>query len=202
MHPLMLSGDVGSVDVLDRVVGELRAGKVAALPTETVYGVAALPAVPGATDRLFALKGRSADVPLAVLCSDASQALALAEDPGDDVTELASSVWPGPLTLVLRRRSGLGYRLGEPSDTIGVRCPDHDLVRSIADEAGPIATTSANLHGQPTPVTAAGVAELFGDGLALVIDGGECRGEPSTVLDVVGGVRSTWRVLRQGAYRL
>lgn len=198
----------GSADVVDlaeavRVAGAaFRAGGVVALPTETVYGLAALPGVPGATDRLFRLKGRDADVPLAVLCSDVDQALGLAEDPGADVIELLRAAWPGPLTLVLHRRAGLGYELGEPATTIGLRCPDHDLVRAIAAEVGPIATTSANLHGQPTPATAPEIAELFGNDLAVIIDGGPCAGEPSTVLDVTWGARSTWRVLRQGSYRL
>jgi tRNA A37 threonylcarbamoyladenosine synthetase subunit TsaC/SUA5/YrdC len=114
----------------------LRDGLVVALPTDTVYGIGALPGVPGATDRLFALKGRSADVPIAVLCADAAQALALADEAevGEDVHRIAERLWPGPLTLVLRRRAGLDYQLGEPAGTVGVRCPDHGLVRALADE--------------------------------------------------------------------
>lgn len=205
MHLISVAGaaSASSTEVVSRAVEVLRAGDVVALPTETVYGIAALPAVSGATARLFDLKGRGAHVPLAVLCSDADQALGLADEPGDEVTELARSAWPGPLTLVLKRRAGLGYELGEPTTTIGVRCPDHDLVRAICSGAGPVATTSANPHGEPTPTTASAVAGLFGDELALVLDGGECTGEPSTVVDATGGgPRSTWRILRQGSYRL
>jgi tRNA threonylcarbamoyl adenosine modification protein (Sua5/YciO/YrdC/YwlC family) len=173
---------------------------VVVLPTETVYGMAALPAIPGATDQIFRLKGRAADVPLAVLCADADQALALADPDtlGEDVRRIAERLWPGPLTLVLPRRPGLGYELGEPATTVGLRCPDHPLVRAIAAEVGPIATTSANLHGEPTPATAEGIRAVFEvgrGGLALVIDGGECTGQPSTVVD---GTGSAWRVLRQG----
>ena len=177
----------------------LRAGEVVVLPTDTVYGVAALPTVPGATDRLFALKGRSADVPLAVLCAEAAQALALGDPAavgeGTDVARIAAALWPGPLTLVLPRRPGLGYALGEPASTVGVRCPDHALVRALAAEVGPIATTSANRHGQPTPPTAAGVAEALGAGVAVVLDGGPCAGTPSTVVDATG---PSWRLLRAG----
>jgi L-threonylcarbamoyladenylate synthase len=177
----------------------LRRGLVVALPTDTVYGIGALPSVPGATDRLFALKGRSTDVPLAVLCADAGQALGLADEAevGEDVHRIAGRLWPGPLTLVLPRRPGLGYQLGEPAATVGVRCPDHDLVRALAREVGPIATTSANRHGEPTPPTAAEVAALFGegDGVAVVLDGGRCAAPPSTVVDATG---PSWRVLRQG----
>jgi tRNA threonylcarbamoyl adenosine modification protein (Sua5/YciO/YrdC/YwlC family) len=184
---------------MDVVVEALRRGDVVVIPTETVYGLAALPAVPGATAKIFALKGRTADVPLAVLCADARQALDLADDPSDAVQRVAKAFWPGPLTLVLRRRPGLGYELGEPATTVGVRCPDHDLVRAIAAQVGPIATTSANLHGQPTPDTAAGIAKLFGDGVAAVVDGGRCDGVPSTVVDATA---DGWRVLRQGSIDL
>ena len=177
--------------------GALRAAQVVAVPTDTVYGIAALPDLPGATARLFALKGRAAHVPIAVLCADAQQALGLANAAavGDEVRRIARRLWPGPLTLVLRRRPGLGYALGEPRDTIGVRCPDHDLVRAIAGDVGPIATTSANHHGEPTPPTAEEVAATFGDGVALVIDGGPCAAPPSTVVDATG---AAWKVLRQG----
>lgn len=197
--------DAGALHVDDAVAAAaaaLRDGRVVAVPTDTVYGIAALPTVAGATGRLFALKGRTADVPVAVLCADAEQALALADPAtlGEDVRRIAERLWPGPLTLVLPRRPGLGWELGRPAETVGVRCPDHALVRSLAAEVGPIATTSANRHGEPTPPTAAGVAgALGGDGLALVLDGGPCGAPPSTVVDATG---STWRVLREGEITL
>jgi tRNA threonylcarbamoyl adenosine modification protein (Sua5/YciO/YrdC/YwlC family) len=194
-----VGGDVPPVAAVAKAADALRAGEVVVLPTDTVYGVAALPTVPGATDRLFALKGRGADVPLAVLCAEAGQALALADPAavaaGTDVARIAAALWPGPLTLVLPRRPGLGYALGEPAATIGVRCPDHALVRAVAAEVGPIATTSANRHRQPTPPTAAAVADALGAGVALVLDGGPCAGTPSTVVDATG---PSWRVLRAG----
>jgi L-threonylcarbamoyladenylate synthase len=187
---------------MTEAVAALRAGEVVVLPTETVYGLAALPGIPGATAKIFALKGRGADVPLAVLCADADQALALADDPSDAVLRAAKELWPGPLTLVLRRRLDLGYELGEPSTTIGVRCPDHHLVRALAAEVGPIAATSANRHGEPTPGTAAEVAALFGDGVAAVIDDGPCTGQPSTVVDATSDDPADWVVLREGAITL
>jgi L-threonylcarbamoyladenylate synthase len=189
---------VPAADVVARAAAALRAGEVVALPTDTVYGLAALPAPAAHTARLFALKGRAADVPVAVLCASPDQGLALADPAGltAPVRRIAARLWPGPLTLVLPRRPGLGYALGEPAGTIGVRCPDHPLVRALAAEVGPLATTSANLHGEPTPPDAAGVATVFGDGVGLVLDGGPCGGEPSTVVDCTG---PEWRVLRAGA---
>ena len=179
----------------------LRAGEVVSLPTDTVYGLAALPTVPGATARLFALKGRGTGVPIAVLCADAGQALGLAAPDRltDEVRRIADRLWPGPLTLVLPRRPGLGYELGEPAHTVGVRCPDHPLVRTLAAAVGPIATTSANRHGEPTPPTAAGVADTFGAGVPLVLDGGPCAATASTVVAITA---SSWKVLREGTLTL
>jgi L-threonylcarbamoyladenylate synthase len=184
-------------DAVTLAIDALRGGEVVALPTDTVYGLAALPTIAPATDRLFALKGRGGDTPIAVLCADAAQAFGLAapDAPTPEVRQMAEHLWPGPLTLVLPRRPGLGYELGEPAGTVGVRCPDHALVRAIAAAAGPIATTSANRHGEPTAPTAESVAAIFGAGLALVLDGGRCEAPPSTVVAVTG---AEWKVLREG----
>jgi tRNA threonylcarbamoyl adenosine modification protein (Sua5/YciO/YrdC/YwlC family) len=188
-------------DAVAQAAAALTAGGAVALPTDTVYGLAVLPGVDGAVARLFALKGRAADVPVAVLCADADQALALADPAtvGDDVRRLAAGLWPGPLTLVLRRRPGLGWPLGEPATTVGVRCPAEPLVRALAAEVGPLATTSANRHGEPTAPDAPGVAEVFGAGVALVIDGGPREGVASSVVDATG---PEWRMLRAGPLTL
>jgi L-threonylcarbamoyladenylate synthase len=184
-------------DAVALAIDALRGGEVVALPTDTVYGLAVLPTIAAATDRLFALKGRRTDTPIAVLCADAAQAFGLAAPhaPTPEVRHIAGHLWPGPLTLVLPRRAGLGYELGEPADTVGVRCPDHALVRTIATAVGPIATTSANRHREPTAPTADGVAATFGAGLALVLDGGRCEAPPSTVVAVTA---AEWKVLREG----
>jgi L-threonylcarbamoyladenylate synthase len=188
-------------DQIARAVAALRAGLLVGLPTDTVYGLAASAEVPGATDRLFAAKGRGGDVPVAVLCADADQALGLADPDtlGDDVRRIAARLWPGPLTLVLRRRPGLGYALGKPAATIGVRCPAEPLVLAVAAAVGPLATSSANRHGEPTPPTAAGVAEHFGEDVAVVVDGGVRTAPPSTVVEATG---PEWRVLREGGLTL
>lgn len=182
---------------LDEVVAALEAGGAVVLPTDTVYGLAVRAADHEATARLFALKGRAADVPVAVLCADAEQALGLA-DLGDDrsVVAVAERWWPGPLTLVVRRRSGLDLRLGDPQDTIGLRVPDHDFVRAVAARVGPLATTSANRHGEPPEATAAAAAAAHGPGVASVVDGGRLDAPPSTVLDAT---TQPWSVLRTGA---
>jgi L-threonylcarbamoyladenylate synthase len=189
-----LAGDV--TEAVARIAAALTAGGVVVLPTETVYGLAALPRDQSATERLFELKGRSADVPVAVLCADAAQALELA-DPGvgPAMAAVADRWWPGPLTLVVPRRVGVHLYLGEPTTTIGLRVPDHDLVRAVAAAVGPIAATSANRHGEQTPTTAAAVLAALGPGIALVVDGGELTASASTVIDATD---HPWTVLREG----
>jgi L-threonylcarbamoyladenylate synthase len=180
---------------LDAAVAALRAGEIVVVPTDTVYGIAVDPSRPGATDRLFAVKARPTDVPLPILAADADQAFSLAADVSPVARRLAEACWPGGLTIVLPRRAGLDFDLGGADDaTIGVRVPDHEVPRALARAVGPLATTSANLHGRPTPETAAGVAAELA-GVAVVLDGGRCAGAPSTVVVCTG---NDWRVVREG----
>ncbi|MEX2658376.1 MAG: L-threonylcarbamoyladenylate synthase [Acidimicrobiales bacterium] len=183
---------------VDAAVEALLAGGAVVLPTDTVYGVATATAVPGSTAALFRLKQRPADVALPVLCADEASARGLAGDlpPGAEV--LMTCCWPGPLTLVVSRRAGLDLDLGGPDDTtIGLRVPAADVVRTIASRVGPLACTSANRHGQPTPTTAAAAAAALGPGVAVVVDGGRCDGAPSTV--VGWSEDGQHRILREGA---
>ncbi|HLT16393.1 MAG TPA: L-threonylcarbamoyladenylate synthase [Acidimicrobiales bacterium] len=182
--------------VAERVADALRAGGVVVLPTDTVYGVAALPADAAAVERLFSLKGRRHDVPIAVLCADAEQALALAEPAAAERARAAAARWwPGPLTLVLPRRAGLHLHLGQPDHTVGLRVPDHPLVQAVARLVGPVATTSANRHGQPVAVTAEEAVAALGDGVDLAVAGPRLEGRSSTVVDATP---TPWRVLRDG----
>lgn len=166
------------------------------LPTDTVYGIAAALDVPAAVAQLFRLKGRPGQVPVAVLVADETQARELVRFTSR-AGELVRAHWPGALTVVLDASEELADRIGSAEGTMGVRCPDHDLVRDIARRVGPLATTSANRHGEDTPETAAGVAEVFPD--VLVVDGGRCAGAPSTVVDARG---SEVRILRAGRLRI
>lgn len=184
---------------IDEAVAALLAGGAVVLPTDTVYGVATAIAVPGSTTALFRLKRRPVDVALPVLCADEAQARSLAGTLPPGAEALMSGCWPGPLTLVVPRRAGLGLDLGGPDDgTIGLRVPDAPVVRAIAERTGPLACTSANRHGRPTPATAAEAAASLGPGVAAAIDGGRCEGLSSTVVCWVG---SELRILRQGRLR-
>jgi tRNA threonylcarbamoyl adenosine modification protein (Sua5/YciO/YrdC/YwlC family) len=164
----------------------LRSGAVVAIPTDTVYGLAVDPSVPGSTAALFALKARPASLELPVLVATMEQFAGLAgpEDLPEVARRLARSFWPGALTIVVPRRAGLDWDLGGHGDTIGVRCPDHAGVRWLCAEVGPLATTSANLHGAPPCTDAVAVADAFASRVAVVVDGGRCDRPPSTVAAV------------------
>ena len=174
----------------------LRGGEPVAVPTDTVYGLAASASDPGAVHKLFQLKGRPAERRIAVLVADQSSAESLVLLT-PRARRLAERYWPGPLTLVADRAPGAPSHLGDDA-TIGVRVPDDEVVRAIAASHGPLAVTSANLHGAPTPSTAQGVAEQF-PALRLVINGGPRPGASSTVVDVTG---TTPVVLREGPISL
>lgn len=184
---------------LDRAEEVLDAGGTVVLPTDTVYGVAALPTRAGATGQLFRLKGRVEGQPLAVLVADVDQALGLADPHAvtPDVHDWMARLWPGPLTVVLpRSAAAMGMELGGSAATIGLRCPAHDFVRALARRVGPIATTSANRHGEPTPTTAGEAAGSLTGPVGLVVDGGPAGTVASTVVDAT---EVPWRTLRVGA---
>lgn len=179
-------------------VDHLRAGQIVAVPTDTVYGIAADMALPDAIERLYAAKRRPPEKAVAVLLADTEQAQTLGWlRPSARV--LAERFWPGGLTLVLPLLRGvkLPTMLAGGTATIGVRVPDHDAPRALARVLGPLPTTSANLSGEPDLQDAGQVAERLGDALALVLDGGPIRGGPaSTVVDCSG---ERTRILREGA---
>ena len=189
------TGDPPPASAINAAAAALREGDIIGVPTDTVYGLAADPWHSGASDRLFLVKGRPRNVELPVFVADADQARELTTSLTEGAIRLMETFWPGPLTIVLPRRPDLEADLGEDDATIGLRCPDHPVPRSLCRQFGPYATTSANRHGSAPAVTAAQVAEEL-TGVQLVLDGGRCEGQPSTVIDATG---QTPRLLRAGA---
>lgn len=177
---------------VESVVAALRDGRVVLLPTDTVYGLAVMATDSDALAALFALKQRPVDTSVAVLVADTAQA-ARHVDLGAGGRVLARRFWPGALTIVAERIDDGAVAAGTES-TLGVRCPDDDFVRSVAAEVGPVAASSANLHGQPTPILCADAAEIF-DTVEVVVDGGPRQGSASTVVSIVDG---TVEMLREG----
>jgi L-threonylcarbamoyladenylate synthase len=193
-----MTDGIGSAGALDDAVAALVAGRIVAVPTDTVYGLAVDPRPNAATGALFALKGRPSTLELPVLVADVDQAERLAGGGGLSPTarSLARRFWPGPLTIVVKRAAVLEWELGGDGRTIGLRCPAHPVALELCRTVGPLATTSANRHGEPPLTTAAAIADEFGDAVAIVVDGGRRDGPPSTVVDVTGG---SVRCVREGA---
>jgi L-threonylcarbamoyladenylate synthase len=188
------AGDPPPPAALLHAVEALARGLPVAIPTDTVYGLAVDPSRPGATDRIFEVKRRPRDVSLPLLVSGVEQALSVSTAVPGLALALMAAYWPGPLTLVLPARPGMAD-LGDDELTVGVRSPDHPVPLALCEAVGPLATTSANRHGEPTLVTAGAVAEAFGDAVPVVLDGGECTGSPSTVVDCTGQAP---KLLREG----
>lgn len=183
-----------------RAADLLAAGMVVAIPTDTVYGLAVDPLQPGAVDRVFALKKRPGKVALPVLVTGWGQVEMVAGTLEVAAQGFADQYWPGPLTLVVPRsgrfRADLGGELAARW-TVGVRWPDHPVVRALCAAVGPLAVTSANRHAEPPATSAEDVIVAFAgdDRLSGVLDGGVCDGAPSTVVECRGPAS---RCLREG----
>ena len=170
-----------------RAVEVLRAGGLVAFPTDTVYGLAVLPWDVDAVTRLYEAKQRPSDRPIPLLLSDTDQLNRVAMVPPQfrrRFRKLTTRFWPGGLTLVLSKTEIVPDVIS-PGPTVAVRVPDLPLARAlIRDAGGVLAVTSANLSGQPNPITAQEVEEQLGDRIDLILDGGLCREcIPSTILD-------------------
>ncbi len=176
---------LGGIEQLDRAVALLRAGRLVAFPTETVYGLGADAANPEAVRRIFAAKGRPADHPLIVHLAGLDQLDSWANDLSDAAVVLAEACWPGPLTLLVERRRGVLDEVTGGRSTVGLRVPAHRLASELLTRfGGGIAAPSANRFGRVSPTTAADVLDDLGDAVDLVLDGGPCEvGVESTIVD-------------------
>ncbi len=175
----------------------LKAGNVVAFPTETVYGLGADAANEVAVQKLFALKGRPAAHPVIVHLGSVDLLNDWAVDVPETAYTLAERFWPGPLTLILRRREGVLNTVTGAQETVGLRVPGHPVALELLQTFGNgVAAPSANRFGHVSPTTAAHVRAEFGNAVP-VLDGGPCGvGLESTILDLSGRVP---RLLRPGA---
>ncbi len=174
-----MNGDV------DRALQVLRSGGLVAIPTETVYGLAADATNEAAVRRIFAAKGRPADHPLIVHIASAAQLSDWADEVPSAAERLASTCWPGPLTLLVpKARHVLPVVTGGRS-TVGIRVPAHPLTEELLTRfGGGLAAPSANRFGMVSPTTAQHVRDDLGDAVDFVLDGGPCPiGVESTIID-------------------
>ncbi len=180
---------------ITEAVSALRAGGIVGIPTDTVYGLAVDPYRQDTLETLFDLKGRPLDKPFALLVASIEQAMSLARFT-DDALDLADRFWPGGLTLVLTRLPDAPLWLGHRTRrTIGLRCPDHPVALELLRTAGPLVVTSANRAGEETVRDDAAARAIFGDVVALYLEGFAPGGMASTIIDLT---EPTPLVLRKG----
>ncbi len=178
----------------------LQRGRLAVIPTDTVYGLAADAFDADAVADLLDAKGRGREMPPPVLISSAATIDALVVALPGYARSLIGAFWPGPLTLVARQQPSLQWDLGEAKGTVAVRMPDHPVALAVLERTGPLAVSSANLTGRPAATDAGQALDMLGDEVAVVLDDGPSPGgEASTIVDVTG---TQGRVLRLGALSL
>jgi L-threonylcarbamoyladenylate synthase len=189
-HPLFQAA-------VTRAARLLRAGEIVALPTETVYGLAANALNAGAVEKIYQAKGRPAHNPIIVHVAGLELARNCVARWPETAARLAASFWPGPLTLVLSRSAHIPDIVTAGGDTVGVRWPAHPFIQAVIRECGfPLAAPSANLSNALSPTSASHVARQLDGRLPLIVDGGECAvGIESTVVDLTGEIPA---VLRPG----
>lgn len=182
---------------IEKAAGVLRAGGLVAMPTETVYGLAANVEDTAAVARVFQVKGRPPSHPLIVHVAGAEQLDDWVADVPDTARLLAERFWPGPLTLVLRRGPRVPLEATGGLETVAVRVPDHPVALALLSTfGGAVAAPSANRFGSVSPTTADHVRAELGDAVDFVLDGGPCQvGVESTIVDATSETPS---ILRPG----
>ena len=181
----------------DEAIALLRQGLVVAVPTDTVYGLAAALEHPEAVATLFRLKRRPTSVALPVLVGERHAISSLGVEWPERAVRLSDEFWPGALTIVVAVDARLASSVGG-SGSIGFRLPREEVLLRILHECGPLAVSSANEHGEPPCQSVEQVLKTLGanEFLAAVLDGGVCNGEVSTVVEIAP---DSWRILRAGA---
>lgn len=184
---------------IDHAVDVLKHGGLVAFPTDTVYGLAALPFKGEYIEGLFSAKGRNNSRAIAILIGDYADLKRVVDHFDEVSTRLAHRFWPGPLTLVVPKLAGLPDTLSQ-DETIGVRMPDHPIALALLRQIGPLAVTSANISGQDNANTAEEVYRQLNGRVHLILDGGRSSGGvPSTVVNCTS---SSMTILREGPISL
>ncbi|MDF2946735.1 MAG: Sua5/YciO/YrdC/YwlC family protein [Bacillales bacterium] len=180
-----LSTESNTYPQLDEPARLLREGEVVAFPTETVYGLGANALDKNAIKKIFEAKGRPSDNPLIIHISNKDDVNSLASNISDDAQKIMNAFWPGPITLVLKKKNEVPLEVTAGLDTVAIRIPNHKIALELIVRAGvPIAAPSANLSGKPSPTNAEHVLTDLSGKISGVLDGGETGvGLESTVID-------------------
>jgi len=197
MDTKILSSD--STETIQVALNILKSGGLIAFPTDTVYGVGSLAFNGKAVESIYAAKDRPVEKAIPILIGDTDDLTKVASSVPDMAKKIASRFWPGPLTLIVPKLPTLPEAISA-TDTVAVRVPNHQVARTLLRAAGPMAVTSANISGKPSPSTADEVSAQLGSRIALIIDGGRTpSGVPSTLVDCTG---TKPFVLREGPISL
>ena len=182
---------------LREAVSAVRRGELVVLPTDTVYGIGADAFNAEAVGDLLEAKGRGRNMPSPVLVGSPNTLHGLVTDLSEQAWELVDAFWPGALTLIARHQPSLTWDLGETRGTVGVRMPLHPGAIELLNDFGPMAVSSANLTGHPSPQDCDAAQEMLGDSVSVYLDGGPTPAAvPSSIVDVTGKVPV---LLRAGA---
>jgi L-threonylcarbamoyladenylate synthase len=169
---------------LDRIAEIVTSGGVVAIPTDTVYGLACHPDQAQAAERIFLLKRRPPEMELSLLGATVEDLRRFGDlDGSPTAARLAEHFWPGPLSIIVPAAAPRHAAIPRHGATISLRVPAHPDTRALLAITGPLATTSANRHGEPPATTAEQVAQFFGAELDAILDGGPAAGLPSTIID-------------------
>jgi len=188
-----------SPDMMPQARAVLNKGGLVAFPTDTVYGVGTLVFDGPAVESIYRAKDRPIEKAIPVLIGDAEDMEKVGMNIPETAYRLATRFWPGPLTVVIPKKPTLPESVSATA-TVGVRVPDHEVARTLLRAAGPMAVTSANISGQPSPSTAEEVFAQLGGRIDLIIDGGKTPGGvPSTVIDCT---ENDLKILRAGPISL
>ena len=187
---LTVSNIIDDMAKINYVAELLKNGEVVAIPTETVYGLAANAIDEKAIEKIFEAKGRPQDNPLIVHISHVSDMEELCDQIPENAYKLADAFWPGPLTIILKKNSRIPDKVTAGMDTVGIRCPLNEAARAIISAAGvPLAAPSANTSGKPSPTCAEHVIHDMSGKIPAIVDGGRCSlGVESTVVDLTSDV--------------
>ncbi|WP_042391071.1 L-threonylcarbamoyladenylate synthase [Streptacidiphilus melanogenes] len=181
----------------------VRGGDLVVLPTDTVYGVGADAFSPAAVARLLAAKGRGRHMPSPVLIGSPDQLNALVDELPIRAGQLIEALWPGGLTLVVRHKPSLPLDLGETRGTVAVRMPDHRVALDLLARTGPMAVSSANLTGHPSPQDCDAAQTMLGESVAVYLDAGPTPAAvPSSIVDLTSEVPLLLRAGAVGADRI
>jgi L-threonylcarbamoyladenylate synthase len=192
---ILNGADSSSIDIAVRA---LQRDLLVAIPTETVYGLAARASSPSAVKKIFVVKGRPIGHPLILHVANKQDLSLWSQELSNNARLLAEKYWPGPLTIIVKRNDKVCDEITGGRDTVAIRCPNHPVATELLIRlTDAIVAPSANHFGKVSPTSARHVAEDFGDEISVILDGGECSiGVESTIIDCT---TEPPQILRAGA---